>query len=39
MRRFRDEAYRQVMVDKTYEYVMAEHTYEQRVRILVGTIG
>jgi hypothetical protein len=39
VRRFRDEAYRQVMVDKTYEYVMAEHTYEQRVRILVGTIG
>jgi hypothetical protein len=39
VRRFRDEAYRQAMVDETYEYVMAEHTYDQRVRTLLGTLG
>lgn len=36
--RFRDESYRQRMVDETYEYVLAEHTYDRRVEQLLSAI-
>jgi hypothetical protein len=38
VRRFKDAAYRQAMVDRAYEYVMAEHTYAKRVEQLLGTV-
>jgi hypothetical protein len=38
LRRFRDEACREAMVEETYDYVMAEHTYDHRVRTLLRTI-
>ncbi|MGC9324079.1 MAG: hypothetical protein ACP5G0_04940 [Desulfomonilia bacterium] len=34
MRRFRDDAYRQNMVDSTYEYIMDSHTYRHRVALV-----
>lgn len=36
--RFRDEGYRQDMVDRTYEYVMEEHTYRHRVDAVIGLL-
>lgn len=34
VRKFRDEGYRQAMIDRTYDYVMSTHTYEHRIRSL-----
>ncbi len=36
--RFRDEDYREKMVERTYEYVMDCHTYRHRVETLLGEI-
>jgi hypothetical protein len=36
--RFRDEDYRNRMVERTYEYVMDSHTYRHRVETLLGAI-
>lgn len=36
--RFRDDGYRQDMVDRTYEYVMEEHTYRHRVDAVIGLL-
>jgi ribosomal protein S21 len=38
LRRFRDEIYRERMVEETYAYVLAEHTYARRVAHLVQTL-
>ena len=38
IRRFKDRAYCEAMVDRTYEYVMAEHTYDKRVAGLLKTV-
>lgn len=37
--RFKDEDYRNRMVERTYEYVMDGHTYRHRVETLLGAIG
>jgi spore maturation protein CgeB len=37
--RFRDEDYRNRMVERTYEYVMDNHTYQHRIETLLGEIG
>lgn len=37
--RFRDEDYRNRMVERTYEYVMDNHTYRHRVETLLAEIG
>jgi hypothetical protein len=39
LRRFRDGACREAMVEETYDYVVAEHTYDHRVRTLLRTIA
>jgi hypothetical protein len=39
VRRFKDVAFRQAIVETAYEYVRAEHTYAHRVRQLLATIG
>jgi hypothetical protein len=39
IRRFKDEAYRAAMVDRTFEYVMDEHTYQHRVRALIEAVA
>lgn len=36
--RFKDEAYRQAMVDRTFEYVLDQHTYRHRVESIIKTI-
>ena len=36
---FKDESYRQAMVERTYEYVMAEHTYPHRVQALLKVVS
>ena len=36
--RFKDDSYREAMVDRAYEYVMNEHTYRCRVESLVGQV-
>ncbi len=38
IRRFKDEAYRTAMVERTYEYVMDEHTYQHRVHGLMKAV-
>jgi spore maturation protein CgeB len=38
VRSFKDEGYRQAMVDRTYDYVMSEHTYRHRVQTLLKTV-
>lgn len=38
IRRFKDEAYRTAMVERTYEYVMGEHTYQHRVQALIKAV-
>ena len=38
IRRFKDEAYRTAMVERTYENVMDEHTYQHRVQSLIRTV-
>jgi hypothetical protein len=38
VRRFKDDNYRQAMVEQTYEYVMAEHTYRHRVESLLKAV-
>jgi spore maturation protein CgeB len=37
--RFRDETYRNDMVERTYEYVLSEHTYQHRVESLINRIS
>jgi spore maturation protein CgeB len=39
VRRFKDVAFRQAMVETAYDYVRAEHTYAHRVRQLLTNIG
>ncbi|MDE3225782.1 MAG: glycosyltransferase family 1 protein, partial [Nitrospirota bacterium] len=36
--RFKDDAYRQAMVERAYEYVLAGHTYRHRVDRLLRTV-
>lgn len=36
---FRDDGFRQKMVDSTYEYVLDEHTYAHRVRSFVNQVA
>ncbi len=36
--RFRDQSYRQRMVDETYDYVLAQHTYDRRVEQLLRAL-
>jgi hypothetical protein len=38
IRRFKDEAYRAGMVERTYEYVMDQHTYRHRIQALIRTL-
>ncbi|MDE3241904.1 MAG: glycosyltransferase [Nitrospirota bacterium] len=38
IRRFKDDAYRQAMVERAYEYVLAGHTYRHRVDRLLRTV-
>jgi hypothetical protein len=38
VRCFKDENYRQAMVERTYEYVLSNHTYHHRVQSLLKTI-
>ena len=37
--RFKDEGYRQAIVDRAYEHVMANHTYAHRVRSVLTAVG
>jgi len=37
--RFKDEGYRQAIVDRAYEHVMANHTYAHRVRSVLAAVG
>lgn len=37
--RFKNDDYRQEMVDRTYEYVISEHTYQHRVKYLLDIVG
>ncbi len=39
IQQFKDECYRQKMVEQTYEYVMSEHTYQHRVKALLKEIS
>jgi spore maturation protein CgeB len=39
VRRFRDEGYRQTIVERAYEHVMANHTYAHRVRSVLAAVG
>ena len=39
VRRFKDEGYRQAIVERAYEYVMANHTYAHRVRSVLATVA
>lgn len=39
IRRFRDEGYRQAMVERAYEYALAEHTYGHRVEALIAAVS
>jgi hypothetical protein len=38
IRRFRDQGYREAMVQRTHEYVLEEHTYQRRVQSLVCAV-
>jgi spore maturation protein CgeB len=37
--RFRDESYRQVMVDRAHERVLAAHTYRHRIERVVDAVA
>ena len=39
IRRFKDDSYRNAMVEKSYEYAMDGHTYRHRVDTLLGAIS
>jgi len=39
VRRFKDESYRQAVVERAYEHVMANHTYAHRVRSVLAAVG
>jgi hypothetical protein len=38
IRRFKDDAYRTEMAERTYEYILDEHTYQHRVQALVKAV-
>lgn len=38
IRRFKDPAYRQAMVERAYDYVLAQHTYGHRVKNLLNVL-
>lgn len=39
VRRFKDEGYRQAVVERAYQHVMANHTYAHRVRSVLAAVG
>ena len=39
LRKFRDEAYRKEMVERTYDFVMDAHTYRHRVDSLIAAVA
>ena len=38
VRRFKDEAYRRLIVERSYDYIMSTHTYQHRVKALIKAV-